>query len=247
MFTTYRIDAVKTTPFKILRKKKRKRFMKPLDISHVHTFDEELEFEVQSNSQNPILLGTYSTHEWISASVRKHLLSQKKNIANKKGRWLTPILDLVDLVNSLDVSFAFNNATEVLIFKDTNHPDVDGLVGIDFGNGKIDVDITGTVEWIAYWFNRLDGLFKRAESLIEWVYGSHGETMSLPLNYRAAINAAYPWLGMSVDDFIDSYLTSDASVLVLIGPPGTGKCLDPNEEIELLVSDEIFEKLQSMM
>lgn len=221
--------------------------MKPLDISHVHTFDEELEFEVQSNSQNPILLGTYSTHEWISASVRKHLLSQKKNIANKKGRWLTPILDLVDLVNSLDVSFAFNNATEVLIFKDTNHPDVDGLVGIDFGNGKIDVDITGTVEWIAYWFNRLDGLFKRAESLIEWVYGSHGETMSLPLNYRAAINAAYPWLGMSVDDFIDSYLTSDASVLVLIGPPGTGKCLDPNEEIELLVSDEIFEKLQSMM
>jgi SpoVK/Ycf46/Vps4 family AAA+-type ATPase len=35
--------------------------------------------------------------------------------------------------------------------------------------------------------------------------------------------SAYPWLGKSVKDYAKEYLNSTASVLILLGPPGTGK------------------------
>lgn len=37
--------------------------------------------------------------------------------------------------------------------------------------------------------------------------------------------------------------TGEIPHLILSGPAGCSKCLDPNEEIEILVSDEIYEKL----
>jgi ATP-dependent 26S proteasome regulatory subunit len=59
--------------------------------------------------------------------------------------------------------------------------------------------------------------------MIEWVYNARGDEVSMPLNFRAAINGAYPWLDRPIEQFIDDYLASSASVLILIGPPGTGK------------------------
>jgi hypothetical protein len=39
----------------------------------------------------------------------------------------------------------------------------------------------------------------------------------------ALLDEAYPSLGMSVQSFIESYLDSPSCVLILLGPPGTGK------------------------
>lgn len=65
--------------------------------------------------------------------------------------------------------------------------------------------------------------FPSAESTIDWIHADDGSTVSVPLRNRPLIQAAYPWVERGVNNYIDEYLKADESVLILIGPPGTGK------------------------
>ncbi len=59
-----------------------------------------------------------------------------------------------------------------------------------------------------------------------WYKGSHGVTnrkVFLPENTTRIVPELYPDLQPSPQDFIQGYLESDASILLMAGPPGTGK------------------------
>jgi len=98
-----------------------------------------------------------------------------------------------------------------------------GMVEASVSRGKLEVEVNGEPEFTLQFIKTLDAELKRAENLIEWVYGTRGDSISVPLNYRPALKGAYPWLPKEIDPYIDDYLNNDASVLILIGPPGTGK------------------------
>ena len=67
--------------------------------------------------------------------------------------------------------------------------------------------------------------FKIATCHIEWIYGADGSSVNIPLlGEKLPITEMYPFLdGETVEDYYDRFLDSDASILLLIGPPGTGK------------------------
>jgi SpoVK/Ycf46/Vps4 family AAA+-type ATPase len=67
--------------------------------------------------------------------------------------------------------------------------------------------------------------FDVVSSYIEWVYGSDGNSVNVPLNRdRMPVEEMYPFLnGESLGDYYDRYMESSANILLLIGPPGTGK------------------------
>jgi hypothetical protein len=67
--------------------------------------------------------------------------------------------------------------------------------------------------------------FDVVTSYIEWVYGSDGHSVNVPLNRaRLPVKEMYPFLGdQSLEDYYDRYMESSANILLLIGPPGTGK------------------------
>lgn len=67
--------------------------------------------------------------------------------------------------------------------------------------------------------------FDVVTSYIEWVYGSDGHSVNVPLNRaRLPVKEMYPFLGdESLEDYYDRYMESSANILLLIGPPGTGK------------------------
>ena len=67
--------------------------------------------------------------------------------------------------------------------------------------------------------------FEEVVSSIEWVYNQKGDSITLPvLNDNYPIKEFYPFLGeKSLEDYYDEYMKSRASILILIGPPGTGK------------------------
>lgn len=47
-----------------------------------------------------------------------------------------------------------------------------------------------------------------------------------------------------IKDFFQNQIDKgELQNILLIGSPGTGKCLDPNEEIEVLVSNKIYKEL----
>lgn len=66
--------------------------------------------------------------------------------------------------------------------------------------------------------------FERVDCYIEWMYSGDGSSVDIPLRPdRLPITEMYPFLNQSLSDYYDDFMHSDASVLLLIGPPGTGK------------------------
>lgn len=67
--------------------------------------------------------------------------------------------------------------------------------------------------------------FDIVTSHVEWVYGSDGQSVNVPLNRdRLPVEEMYPFLkGESLESYYHRYLESSANILLLIGPPGTGK------------------------
>ena len=165
-----------------------------------------------------VLLGVYGSEEWVTADQIR-----KRHIAGETTTqiditWLIPTtFKLGEWVNSVAKIYTFFASNRVII------QEPNGMIKITSGRGKIEVQHIGDPTWANAWIQRFDSEFKRAENLIEWVYSSQGHEISVPLNYRPAIKSAYPWIKKELTSYIDDYLNSEASVLILIGPPGTGK------------------------
>lgn len=60
---------------------------------------------------------------------------------------------------------------------------------------------------------------------IEWIYTNDGQSIEIPLQHeRMPVEEMYPFLeGVSLKDYYNDFMKSSASILLLIGPPGTGK------------------------
>lgn len=89
----------------------------------------------------------------------------------------------------------------------------------------ITIKVYGTREEIDAFVGQCSSEFEIAESYIEWMYSSDGSSVNVPLRTdRTPLSEMYPFLGEeSIEEYYDRYIESDASILLLIGPPGTGK------------------------
>jgi DNA polymerase III delta prime subunit len=70
--------------------------------------------------------------------------------------------------------------------------------------------------------------FKKSEDDVEisWVFSDaqgNVQSFNVPLLIPDVVNGAYPWLNTSLETYVKNYMQSRASILILIGPPGTGK------------------------
>lgn len=176
-------------------------------------------FKPESVPQNEVVLGVYGSQDWLFAQlIRDRHLAGLQTLELSETFLVPAGFKLPEWVISNNFkSFTFFDSSAVVI------PFKTGYLQVKSTKGKIEVITTGDIEFCQSWMARFNAEFKKAENLIEWVYNARGDEISVPLNYRPAINAAYPWLKKPVQEYIADYLNSAASVLILIGPPGTGK------------------------
>jgi len=176
-------------------------------------------FKPEITPKNEVILGVYGSEDWINADLLRTRHLAGRQTLEKHNTWITPAeFKLADWIERMRFpSYTFFGHLKVLV------PCREGNLVVEASRGKVLVTFTGDVAWVKKWETYFDANFKRAENLIEWVYNTRGDTISVPLNYRAAVQAAYPWLDRSMSQYIDDYLNSEANVLILIGPPGTGK------------------------
>lgn len=90
-------------------------------------------------------------------------------------------------------------------------------------NSHNEVVFTGEDEVVESYVRQFDQMFSRSGPMIRWVYDDHCSTVDIPLKSRGLISSAYPFIDGCPEEYITEYINSDASILVLIGPPGTGK------------------------
>lgn len=191
--------------------KPKKRRFRPMDDVHL--------FNPENVPKTEVMLGAYGSVEWIDAQMRRDRWFARKQTLETNSTWLTPAgFDLGEWMADGEFKhFTFFSAMHVVI------PFEGGHIGIMASKSKIDVSLAGEVAFCRAFERWFAARFKRAENLIRWVYNSRGEDISVPLNYRPAIVSAYPWIKQPIGEYIRNYLDSEACVLILIGPPGTGK------------------------
>lgn len=87
------------------------------------------------------------------------------------------------------------------------------------------VKIYGDEKYIETISSFLTKEFVAASCYIEWVYNPDGSSINIPLlEERLPVTEMYPFLGKeTIEEYYDRYINSSASILLLIGPPGTGK------------------------
>lgn len=115
--------------------------------------------------------------------------------------------------------FEFNDSNGIILLNDDN------FIRYDVSSNTIIVKPYGDLNFIHDIQKEFLEEFDLVTSYIEWIYSNNGESVSVPLNVdRMPVEEMYPFLkGEKLTDYYDRFLKSSANILLLIGPPGTGK------------------------
>jgi hypothetical protein len=105
------------------------------------------------------------------------------------------------------------------------HEESNNFIKYSVNSNSTTVRSFGDVKWVDEVVSVVEEKFSVVTSYIEWIYGSDGNSVNVPLNRdRLPVDEMYPFLnGETLESFYDRYMTSSANILLLIGPPGTGK------------------------
>lgn len=105
--------------------------------------------------------------------------------------------------------------------------DKDELDFFDYSisSNSVEVKVYGSKQFVESTHKDLLNNFQVAACHIEWIYSGDGSSINIPLMPdKLPISEMYPFLGdESVEEYYNRFMNSSASILLLIGPPGTGK------------------------
>ena len=95
----------------------------------------------------------------------------------------------------------------------------------DISSSSVVVKLYGHATFVNLMYMEIVEKFEEVKNVIEWVYNPDGSSIEIPVRSdREPVEEMYPFLnGESLADYYDRFMHSSASILLLIGPPGTGK------------------------
>jgi len=89
----------------------------------------------------------------------------------------------------------------------------------------VTITLVGDEEFLEKNYAQFENDFEFVTNQIEWLYSNDGNSIEIPLQHdRMPVAEMYPFLGTdTLEDYYNGFMKSKASILLLIGPPGTGK------------------------
>jgi energy-coupling factor transporter ATP-binding protein EcfA2 len=197
-----------------------------------HCFDEEEDLIslggaallAKQQSEDPaFVFGSFSFEEQMLSVFQREQFRAGKNVIMTEENWSRPAgVEPISFVreNFGNSRVLFSAQNTAIIFGE------DFAVKIQFSKNQIETELYGDFAVIDRMIKFFETKLKRCESYIEWVYNVDGREMKVQLNYRKGLRSAYPWISpeyKTLDEYSDSFLNSESNILILIGPPGTGK------------------------
>lgn len=179
--------------------------------------------DIMSNNDNKIFLGVSDVEDLITSELMKRRADAKRTTIQRettvlcnRDRWAT--WAEVHYANDLYIQ---NNSSSGMIIEE----DTDNFIKFDVNSNSTTVRAYGDPEYAEDMIAIIESNFSVVTSYIEWIYSSDGNSVNVPLNReRLPVAEMYPFLkGESLESYYERYMDSNANILLLIGPPGTGK------------------------
>jgi len=178
--------------------------------------------KIMENKDN-IFLGVSDVEDLISSEIMQRRVDANQSTVQRETSILANRSTWKEWaeVNFSDYLFVQTSSSSgVIIDEKTNN-----FIKFSVNSNSTEVRAFGDAKFADGIIQFVEGNFDIVTSYIEWVYGSDGNSVNVPLNRsRLPIKEMYPFLGdESLEDYYDRYMNSNANILLLIGPPGTGK------------------------
>ena len=204
--------------------RKRKRTSKLLRKFTWDATDDQFNLkEIMNNSDNKIFLGVSDVEDLVTAEIMQrrieagHTTVQRETtVLCNRERWATWAE-----THYGDMLYVQSNSSSGFIIEE----ETENFIKFDVNSNSTTVRAYGNAEFADNIVAKVEETFDVVTSYIEWIYGSDGNSVNVPLNRdRLPVEEMYPFLnGESLGDYYDRYMESSANILLLIGPPGTGK------------------------
>jgi len=178
---------------------------------------------MNETEQNKIFLGASDFDDLIVAEILKRrvdagqrTIHRETNVLCNREHWAVWAEE--HFKNDLHVQG--NSSNGIIIERGTNN-----YVKFDVNSNTTSVRAFGDVDFADAIIAMVESKFDIVTSHIEWIYSGDGASVNVPLNRdRLPVAEMYPFLkGESLESYYDRYMESSANILLLIGPPGTGK------------------------
>ena len=179
--------------------------------------------EIMSNTENKIFLGVSDVEDLITSEIMKRRAEAGKSTVQRdttvlcnRERWANWAED-----HYKENLYIQNNSSSGMIIEEGT----DNFIKFDVNSNSTTVRAYGDSAFADDMIEIVESNFSVVTSYVEWIYSSDGNSVNVPLNRdRLPVEEMYPFLkGESLNDYYDRYMESSANILLLIGPPGTGK------------------------
>jgi hypothetical protein len=207
------------------RKRARKRNKKFLKSHTWDAWDNMFNLKEVMKEDNKIFLGVSDIDDLISAELMKRradanvsTLFRETSVLCNREKWQ----EWAELAYaSEDYLFVQSSPSAGFIIEQSTN----NMIKFDVNSNTTSIRVYGDVNFCEDVVEIVESTFSVVTSHVEWVYGGDGQSVNVPLNRdRLPVAEMYPFLkGESLEDYYDRYMESSANILLLIGPPGTGK------------------------
>jgi ATP-dependent 26S proteasome regulatory subunit len=175
------------------------------------------------NNSNKIFIGVSDVNDMLIAEAlqrrsesRQNTLFRNVQVATNRRAWVTWCEKQFDTFMFMQA----NSSNGFIINNETND-----FITYRVDSTSTEVSVYGDRAFVDHILDLISRSFDEVVSHIEWVYSSQGHSASIPLNKsRLPVKEMYPFLkDETLEEFYDRFMESNSNILLLIGPPGTGK------------------------
>jgi hypothetical protein len=183
-----------------------------------------LDDSVYSKRNNDLVLASDSVYDIFLQKFKLSMIESGISIYHKEISISSSQSDIFSFFEALDGCNVFQNLhrnSDVYFFPEKNL-----MISSGVSDALTVLRIWGAKDAVDEINTKLIETFDPPGSYVRWIYDStYLESMNVSIpNRNRPFTEMYPFLnGETLEDYYDRFIESDASILVLLGPPGTAK------------------------